>query len=208
MVNSQRISIKNSFVHSFDDTVAVKDLDRYSHESNRDISVEHCVLWCDWGKACELGLKNAAREYTSITFRDCDVLRGGNTVCDIQNRDCAEIHHVLFEDIRMDLEPFYTPEILQKAEEQRYDGQNETAVTNLLSVKNSRFREHYAHLNLPDLESKLKPGDPRFAGVHHVTVKNLRIVCPESLVQRLGTKCASIRIVNTIPNTEYAEIRV
>ncbi|MBQ2273030.1 MAG: hypothetical protein II337_06190, partial [Clostridia bacterium] len=43
IVNSQNITIRNSFVHSFDDTIAVKGIDRYKTECNRHILVEDCV---------------------------------------------------------------------------------------------------------------------------------------------------------------------
>jgi hypothetical protein len=48
----------------------------------------------------EIGLETECREYSNITFRHCHVLRGGNTTCDIQNGDCAEVHHITFEDMK------------------------------------------------------------------------------------------------------------
>ncbi len=208
IVNSQRICIKNSFIHSFDDTVTVKGIDAYSYESNRDITVENCVMWCDWGKTCELGFETAAREYANIVFRNCDIVRGGNTVCDIQNGDCAEIHHILFEDIRVEHERFYTPEIVQKSEEQVYDAKEETALAKIFVVRNTRFRELYAYLGLPEVKSELKIGDKRYAGVHDITVKKIQICCDASLEKEFASKCAAVWLKNTIPTTEYANLTV
>ena len=114
IVNSKRITVKNAFVHSFDDTITIKGIDRYAFENCTDITAENCVLWCDWGRTLEIGFETECREYRDITFRNCDVLRGAYAVCDIQNGDRAEVYNVTFEDIRIELEEFYTPEVLQK----------------------------------------------------------------------------------------------
>ena len=108
VVNGKRVTVKNSFVHSFDDTITVKGIDQYCFENNTDMLFENCVLWCDWGKTLEIGLETNCVEYKNITFRNIDVLRGGNTTCDIQNGDCADVHDIVFEDIRIELESFYT----------------------------------------------------------------------------------------------------
>jgi len=208
LVNSQRITVKDSFVHSFDDTIVVKGIDRYAFESCRDLLVEGCTLWCDWGKTCELGLETAAREYANITFRNCDVLRGGNTVCDIQNGDWAEVHEILFENIRAEFEFSYTPEIVQRSEDQEYTAASDLAVARILSVANKRFREAYAHLNLAQAESELSPEDPRYASVYDVTVKDLYVSCDERILERLGTKCVSLRLCNVMPAAEFRNITV
>lgn len=208
LVNCQRITLRNSFIHSFDDTVTVKGLDRYAFESCRDILVEGCTLWCDWGKTCELGLETTARDFSRITFRDCDVLRGGNTVCDIQNGDCAEVHDILFENIRTELEFGYTPEVMQRTEEQEYTAKDTLAVARILSISNKRFRTYYAHLGISEAESELPPEDPRYAGVHDVTVKDISIFCDPRIVEAMGTECVSVLMQKVHPTSEYKNIRV
>ena len=59
IVNSQNITVKNTFVHSFDDTICIKGIDRYIHADCEYILVENCVLWCDWGRCCEFGFETA-----------------------------------------------------------------------------------------------------------------------------------------------------
>lgn len=209
IVNSQRVTVKNSFIHSFDDTITVKGIDRYSYESNRDMLFEHCVLWCDWGKTCEIGLETAAREYENITFRDCDVLRGGNTVCDIQNGDCAEVHHITFENIRMDLESFYTPYVVQRSDDQVYDKKDEIELAKVLSVKNRRYRERHAFLGFThEAKSELQDGDKRFAGVHDIMIRDIHVYCDETIFERYVTKCVILDISNWISTTEYRNILV
>ena len=91
IMNSQRIAIRNSFVHSFDDTIVVKGIDRYASYSNTDMLFENCVLWCDWGNTCEIGLETNCPEYKNIIFRNCDILRAGTVACDIQNGRLSSI---------------------------------------------------------------------------------------------------------------------
>lgn len=208
IVNSQRVTVKNSFIHSFDDTITVKGINRYEFESNRDMLFEDCVLWCDWGKTCEIGLETSAREYDNITFRSCDVLRGGNTVCDIQNGDWAEVHHITFEDIRIELESFYTPYQVQRSETEVYSRQNEIEIPYFLSVKNKRFHKNNALLYHYNPKIPIEVGQPYYAGVRDILVKDIVIYCDDTIRCTYGTKCAAIFVLNVIPTTRYERIRV
>ena len=208
IVNCKRITVKNSFIHSFDDTITVKGIDRYAFESNLDMLFEHCVLWCDWGKTCEIGLETAAREYKNIIFRDCDILRAGNTACDIQNGDYAEVHDITFEDIRVELESFYTPYVLQESEDQIYTPKDEIEIARILWISNKRFRESYSFLNIPEVQTDLPLGDKRYAGVHDIKLKDIKVYCDEKIESLYGSNCVSFEISNIIPTTEYCDISV
>ncbi len=203
VVNSQRITIRNCFVHSFDDTVCIKGIDRYSYESNCDILVENCVFWCDWGRVMELGFESECREYKNITFRNCHVLRGGNAVCDIQNGDCAEIHHITFENISVEMESFYTRIQLQENDNDVYTKQDTTETTNILLFNNPRFREEYAGLFPGDLSQK---GQPHFAGIHDIVMRNVEVYCDETLMERNGTKNVRLVVENYIPTTHFGNL--
>ncbi len=209
IVNSQRVTVKNSFIHSFDDTITVKGIDRYSYESNRDMLFEHCVLWCDWGKTCEIGLETAAPEYDHIIFRDCDILRAGNTACDIQNGDTAEVHDVTFENIRVELERCYTPYVVQRSDSQVYERKDEIEIAKVLCIKNKRYREKHAFLGFfHEAESDVAIGDSRYAGVHDIHVKDITVYCDETILQTYGTQCVILEVYNFIPTTEYRNITV
>jgi len=208
VVNSQNITVKNSFVHSFDDTITIKGIDRYAFESNRDMLFEHCVLWCDWGKTCEIGLETAAPEYKNIIFRDCDILRAGNTACDIQNGDYAEVHDITFENIRVELERFYTPYCLQRTREQVYNRMDEIEIARILCIGNRRFRETYSFLNIADAQSAIPLGDKRYAGVYNIKVKDIKVYCDEEIDRKYGSQCVILEVRNVIPTTEYRDISV
>lgn len=210
IVNSRRVTVRNSFVHSFDDTITVKGIDRYAYESNKDILVENCVLLCDWGRTCEIGLETNCEEYSNITFRNCDVVRGGNTVCDIQNGDCAEVHHITFENIRVELESFYTPEVYQATQEMTYDKKHELYASAIVCISNPRFRDTYAFLGMDGASPyTLSSEDPRFASVHDVSVKDITIYCDEKLLAaRICRDIVVIDAINTVETAEFRDITV
>ena len=207
IVNCQRVTVKNSFIHSFDDTVTIKGIDRYGYESNVDILTEGCVLWCDWGRTMEIGLESECPAYQNIVFRDCHVIRGGNTVCDIQNGDCAHVHDVTFENISMELESFYTKEILQKSEDQVYAPGDETSFAALMRISNNRFRQAYAFLGVGSGNAS-SLGQPSYAGVDRIRVKNVRIFADSEIMSRLDGRCVTVKIRNIIPTTEYGDIDI
>ncbi len=217
IVNSQRVVIRNSFIHSFDDTITIKGIDRYAHESNCDMLFENCVLWCDWGKTCEIGLETACREYKNITFRNCDILRAGNTACDIQNGDYAEVHDITFENIRVELESFYTPPMLEQnpitkrvgiAAEMEYNRKDEIEIANIVNIVNSRFRDAYAFLDIKEVDSEIKPGDKRYAGVSNIKIKDVHVYADEKIIEMEGTNCVRVHAKKYVSTSEFSNITV
>ena len=113
MHNCENVRISDCFVRTFDDAICVKGFDYrmdekemlhdgYRHDVFTNAVVERCTVWCDWGRALEFGAETRAREIADITFRDCDVIHFDGPVCDVQNCDYADIHGVLFDDIRIE----------------------------------------------------------------------------------------------------------
>ena len=208
MLNCQRIHLQDCFVHSFDDTICIKGLDCFGFENNTDILVEGCTLWCDWGRTMELGLETECREYKNITFRNCDVLRGCAVACDIQNGDRAEVHHITFENIRLELESFYTPMQLQKSDDEVYDRKNEIEIPQLLAIINPRYRDSYSFLEGIGTGDQSDAGKPHFASVHDITVRDVTVYCDDVIAQRYGTKAVTVFLENQIPTALYQNITV
>ncbi|MBQ8407593.1 MAG: hypothetical protein IJY39_01875 [Clostridia bacterium] len=139
--NCQNISIKDSFVHSFDDTITIKGILRYQNTSNKNIHVEGCTLWCDWGKTCEIGIETGCPEYENISFINCDLIRPGNIACDIANGYTAYIHDIRFENLRVEYNSFDSPEQLQESDDMVYTRQGEVAIPNLIIIHNNEYRD-------------------------------------------------------------------
>ncbi len=184
IVNSQNVTLKNSFIHSFDDAVTIKGIDRYINTNNEKIMTENCVLWCDWGKTCELGLETACREYKDITFRNCDIIRGGNTALDIQNGDCAEISNILYENINVEYNSFDNYPMLQETDESQYGCADKMMVPELISIRNCRFRAEDYCDDVWKVPKDIAPVDlsgVQQATVHDVEFKNINVYYDEKI---------------------------
>jgi hypothetical protein len=109
VVNSADVTIRRCFLRTFDDAIVLKglkswggDLTDTSNVSN--ILAEECVIWCDWGRALEIGAETCADRFDDIIFRNCDIIRTTHVALDIQHGDRARIKNVLFEDIRVEMD--------------------------------------------------------------------------------------------------------
>jgi hypothetical protein len=110
--NSRDIHIRDCFVRAFDDNIVFKGLKweserrstSYHQRPVRDIVVERCVVWNDWGRAFEIGAETSAPEIANIVFRDCDIIRTTHIAMDIQHGDRALVHDIRFENIRVEVD--------------------------------------------------------------------------------------------------------
>ncbi len=105
--NSQNVTVRDCFVRSFDDSIVLKGLKwkgGYDDRPVRGITVTGCTLWCDWGRALEIGAETCAPEFADIRFTDCDIVRTTHIAMDIQHGDRAAVHNVTFEDIRVEMD--------------------------------------------------------------------------------------------------------
>ena len=138
ITNTSNVTIKNSFIRSFDDTITIKAIYNYPHPIE-NIHVENCVMWCGWGMNCEIGVETDAPEYRNISFKGCDLIRSSNVALDIQNgRDCL-IHDITFEDINVEIQNDCMCPVLQKTADQKYEPTVKTALPNVISIINRNF---------------------------------------------------------------------
>ena len=178
MHNCEDVLISNCFVRTYDDSICVKGFDYTQDVSDmlhngvmydvfKNVLVEKCVIWCDWGRALEIGAETKAREICDIVFRDCDVIRDvGGVVCDVQNVDYADVHHVTFEDIRVEYDDVCQPPIMQKTEEDSFDDKTESGYMPALMGVHVLYIEEYSG-------NGEKRGKNRF-----IKFKNIRVTAP------------------------------
>ena len=100
--NCINATIKNSFLRTFDDTIVVKGLDAYRDMPVENVLAENCVLWCDWGRALEIGAETCAPYMKNILFKNCYIIHGSAVMLDVQQGDSADISNVLFENIQVE----------------------------------------------------------------------------------------------------------
>ena len=120
LFNCTNVSVKNCFLRNFDDCMVIKGICGWDDVCNRNITVEGCVLWCDWGRALEIGAETNAPVFYNITFSDCDVLHGSTIMLDIQHHNRAQIRDVTFENIRVEYTQHQLSDAYQHTDEQVY----------------------------------------------------------------------------------------
>jgi hypothetical protein len=121
--NSRDVGIRDCFVRSYDDAIVLKGLklaqDSLDDRPVSNVHVSRCTIWCDWGRALEIGAETCAPEYSDIIFEDCDIVRTTHITMDIQHGDRAAIRDVLFQNIRVEMDdPNPRPQMQQSPEDQ------------------------------------------------------------------------------------------
>ncbi len=124
--NSEEVVVSDSFVRAYDDALVVKGLaGRYGDRPVRNVRFGRCVLWCDWGRAMEIGAETCAPEISGVTFADCDIVRTTHLAMDIQHGDRAAIRNIRFERIRVEIDEHNPRPRLQKNRAEKFPGNDQ-----------------------------------------------------------------------------------
>ena len=120
MHNCKNVHISDCFLRTFDDSICVKGFDCYysgdvevavraamyrngkAYDVFKNVVVENCVIWNDWGKCLEIGAETRAEEICNITFRNCDLIHLTGPALDCMNVDYADVHDIAFSDINIE----------------------------------------------------------------------------------------------------------
>ncbi len=138
MHNCENVLIEDCFLRTYDDSICVKGFDCYyegdveaavkaamyrngkSYDVFRNVLVRGCVIWNDWGKALEIGAETRAEEICDIVFEDCDVIHVTGPVLDCMNVDYADVHDVVYRNIRVEYDDVIPQPVLQQRDAVRY----------------------------------------------------------------------------------------
>ncbi|CAM3426389.1 glycosyl hydrolase family 28 protein [Zobellia roscoffensis] len=106
---SHNVEVKNSFIRSSDDCIAIKskqpDIVRRRGSPKVDsVLIENTVLWnAIGGNALEVGFELKGDYVQNITFRDCDVIRvERGAALSIHNAEDTTVRNVTFENVRVE----------------------------------------------------------------------------------------------------------
>lgn len=132
--NTTNAVLKNSFLRNYDDCVVIKGLTGNTDLPIQNIDVENCVLWCDWGRACELGAETVAPYMRSVHFRNIDIIHGDSVMLDLQHGDRAMVSDIYFEDIRCEYMAEANAPILQTVKGEQYVNPDPTYMPRLFVV--------------------------------------------------------------------------
>jgi hypothetical protein len=91
----------------------------------RNVRASNLVIWCDWGRALEIGAETSAPEMADVVFRDIDVIRNTHIAMDIQHSDRAAIHDIRFEDVRVEVDDFNPLPLIQNQPGEKYNPRSE-----------------------------------------------------------------------------------
>ena len=110
------MTVRDSFIRSFDDAMVLRALRggcstetpgrSYDTQPVRNIRMSGLVVWCDWGRALEIGAETCAPEIADVVFRDIDIIRSTHIAMDIQHSDRAAVHDIRYENIRVEVDDF------------------------------------------------------------------------------------------------------
>jgi hypothetical protein len=122
--NSQDVVIRNSFVRAFDDAIVLKGLNwgqgGFHERPVRNVRVHDLVIWCDWGRALEIGAETSAPEIADVQFKDCDIIRTTHIAMDIQCGDRALVRDIRYENIRVETDDACPAPRMQESRDARY----------------------------------------------------------------------------------------
>jgi hypothetical protein len=202
VVNSQNVEIKNSFIRSFDDTITLKGIDEFADRNVDNIHVDNCVLWCGWGRTCEIGLETACKEYRGIVFENSDLIHNSGVCLDIQNGDYADVHDVTFRDLRIEYQKDALPEILQQKDEEAYDSGGRIGLPTLIWASNPRFREMYSFLGIEAAGEEAKGKSGKVGAVFDILYENIEVFLED------GVPVPKSEIYSRIPGSDFCNIRI
>jgi hypothetical protein len=123
--NSQDVKVSDSFVRAYDDALVLKGLkfgkNSFDDRPVRNVRFSRCTIWCDWGRAMEIGAETCAPEIADVLFEDCDIVRTTHIAMDIQHGDRAAVHDIRFENIRVEMDDRNLEPRMQNEKDERYD---------------------------------------------------------------------------------------
>ncbi len=124
LCNSQRIVVRDCYIHSFDDTIVVKGNFPRSDRKDpvEDIRVERCVCWCGWGRTLEIGYETWAPSFQRISFADCDLIHNDGAALSVHLGGPARVEDVMYRDIRIEYDATNRNPILQQGRDAVYSG--------------------------------------------------------------------------------------
>lgn len=158
LCNCQDVVIRNSFVRAFDDAIVLKGLNwgagGFHDRPVRNVRVHDLVLWCDWGRALEIGAETSAPEIADVRFHDCDIIRTTHIALDIQCGDRALVHDIRYDHIRVETDDVNPAPRIQASRDERYvEDPKDPYVPELLTIVigNNHYSKDLERGNVRDI---------------------------------------------------------
>lgn len=177
IVNSDNVTVRNSFIRSFDDTISIKGIYEYD-KPIENILIDNCVMWCGWGKNCEIGVETACPEYKNIVFKNCDLIHNSVAALTVSNGCNADIHDVLFENINVELQSCTPCEVVQTEDGKPYDQNAGTHTPFLALAYNFPYTIRKRNPDAIEMFEREDRGN-----IHDVVYRNINVICDDKDVK-------------------------
>lgn len=168
LLNTRNCVIRGCFLRDFDDCIVLKGVKGWDERNVENVLVQGCTVWCDWGRALEVGAETCAEEYRNIIFEDCDLIHGNDIMLDIQNGERAEVHDVTFRNIRCEYNRRQKPTIYQHDMTKPYPGTGHDWQPYFIKMHSYYVDKLFSH-------------DGRFGNIHDITVKDVSVTADEGV---------------------------
>lgn len=116
--NSSNVTIRNCFIHTDDDGVAVKGIAAGNQDpkASENILVENCTFWIDYANGFRLGAESRARACRNFVARNIDFIhfprRSQVAVFFLHPEDNMPMEDVVFENVRIHGEVVYLARLM------------------------------------------------------------------------------------------------
>lgn len=108
---SKNVTVKNSFIRSFDDCIITRGAYLEGEDGNvENVLVENCVLWCDWGKCLETWCGHKPTEIKNVVFKNIYLIHLNAVALNITvwyGSNKSVVKNITYENIYMDLDKDY-----------------------------------------------------------------------------------------------------
>lgn len=118
--NSQNVLIRDSYFHSFDDSIVVKGLMSDEKSPVENVRAERCVCWCGWGRTLEVGFETWAPYMKGIVFEDCDLVHNNHGAISVHLGGPAPVEDIAYRNIRIEYDKSERPSVLQRFRDEKY----------------------------------------------------------------------------------------
>lgn len=123
--NSENVLVRNCFIRSFDDCFVARGAYLPGEEGNtRNVRVENCVMWCDWGKNLEIWAGDKPARIEDITFSNNYLIHLSHFAIDITawfGSADTYIGNIRYQNIFIDGDNYYPAPMMQKSDTQKYE---------------------------------------------------------------------------------------
>ncbi len=101
-VNAQRVLIKNCFIRTDDDCIALKGMQSPPATNNvEQITVENSILWCDRARIFLLGHESRAPYMRDLKFKNIDIIHFSMTAFLLEPGEEMKLEDAVFENFRI-----------------------------------------------------------------------------------------------------------